>query len=641
MSQEKKSNTQAPFLATETEPVLTVISGKSAGKKVKVSSPVTIGRADDCTLRLSDSKVSRHHLEVKPADGGLIARDTGSKNGTFLNGRRITGEQSLKHGDILRLGETFLSVQFPTRKTHERFGSHWLITVSTAAETHFDEISIPEKLGRENLATDDVRVFLEVLTLAYETPEHGASLRRVTQRLVKLFYADSAILCLAHHNDYEPAIIFAEEETLPFLSEILKSALLQRKGILINDALKHVPDSNVDDIIKHLPRSQMCVPFICRGEIVGLFAIGAHNASAFTKPSLNLLTVLANQLAPVIANASRGDILERIHCVVRERFTRPLLGQSEPICKLRHLIEQVARQPISILITGETGSGKEVVARRLHQKGLRPDGPFVPVNCASIPADLFEAELFGHEKGAFTGAHRRKPGKLELAQDGTLFFDEIGELPLALQAKFLRVLETHEFMRLGGTKTIYTNAHILFAINRDLTTLVNEGQFREDLFFRINTFELHVPPLREHLEDIPEIAEYFLEDIQRQLGRGHPFRLSPAVLGSFLAYHWPGNVRELHNVLEQMAILSSEPLLDEDLLPERVRTNAPSPTEGALKRTKGGLLSSITRKTEKQIILQALEEAKGQKKLTAKILGISRPTLDKKLRLFGISPHRS
>jgi transcriptional regulator with GAF, ATPase, and Fis domain len=380
----------------------------------------------------------------------------------------------------------------------------------------------------------------------------------------------------------------------------------------------------------------MCVPFIHQGKIVGLIALGSKQPLIFSKTSLNLLTVMANHLASTVAQACRTDMLERFHTVEKEKFLQPIVGECEGIKYILRLISHVSKQSLSILITGETGTGKELVARSIHFQGLHPEGPFVSINCASIPVDVFEAELFGHEKGAFTGAYRTKPGKFELAQDGTLFFDEVGELPLPLQAKILRVLETQEFARLGGTRTLYTNARFLFATNKDLTQMVKEHRFREDLIYRINTFEIHVPPLRERLEDIPLLVDYFLDQIQGQMGKAQPFRYSPSLIGCLLSYHWPGNIRELRNLLEQMAILSETGYLEEDLLPERLRVGALSESAPAFPKKADGLLHRLTDKTQKQIILQALKESHGEKKRAAKILGISRPTLDKRLQQYGI-----
>ena len=626
------------FPSSTKVPILEVISGHDVGKRLRVTERCIVGRSHDCAMVIADRKVSRHHIEITPMTDGLVIRDMKSKNGVFVNGRQITNEKWVRHGDVLLLGETFLSVQLPKRQAHERYGSRMLVTVSTAAETHFDEVSVPEKIGREHMSEEDLRTLLEILCLAQENQDPSICLRRVTKRLVELFHADTGVLCLTSKNDYEPAIIHGKEKKIHFLSNILHKTMLQRKGTLIKNVRKQITGSSSTKASKRLPPSQMCVPFIYQSKIVGLIALGSKRPYAFNKTALNLLTVLANHLSLVVARACRDEMLERVHRLDRESFASPIVGESQAVHKIKRLIDQVAMQPISVLITGETGSGKELVARAIHSKGFNPEGPFVCVNCAAIPAELFEAELFGYEKGAFTGAYQSKPGKFGVARDGTLFFDEIGELPLNLQAKILRVIEMQEFVRLGGNKTRYTNARFLFATNRNLVKMVKDGRFREDLFFRINTFDIHVPPLLERLEDIPLLVDFFLDELQGQFGKARPFRYSPEVIGSFLAYHWPGNIRELRNVLEQMAILSDSGFLSEDFLPDQIRVGTYGSTHSeTIHSAKKGLLSSVTDRTQKQMVLQALKAANGQKKQAARILGISRPTLDKKIRNLGIT----
>lgn len=620
-------------------PVLEIISGHGQGKRMKVETPCIIGRSMECDFVITDNKISRHHMIIRPVRGGLIVRDLGSKNGVFLNGRRIKDDEWVKHGDVVLVGETFIQVQYPRSITREKYGSHYLITVSTAATTHFDEISIPEKLKREHLTEEDLNILMELLSLAREVEDQVTSLKRVTRRLIDLFKAESAVLCLCTKTDYEPAIILSREKKAHFLNEILQSTLMQRKGVLINNAhTPHAHTHRAGRIPRHVPASQMCAPFIHNGRIAGLIALGAKRPFAFPKSSLNLLTVLANHLATNVARASEDHMPERIRAIERHGDTQVLIGDGDAMKQLKKLITQVAPQPVSVLITGPTGCGKELVARAIHTGSQRADGAFICVNCAAIPEDIFEAELFGYEKGAYTGAYQAKPGKFELASNGTLFFDEIGDLSIDMQPKLLRVLETQEFMHLGGIKVLKTNVRFLFATNRNLREMVNAGTFREDLFFRIHTFDIPAPPLKERLEDIPDLSDYFLDKIQEQLNRSVPFRFTSAVLGSFLAYDWPGNVRELRNVLEQMAVLSESELLDEELLPTRILVGAQDQQIPSIEEYPQGpgLLTSVTDQTQKQLVLHALKEAKGQKKRAAEILGISRPTLDKKIRLFGI-----
>ena len=631
-----KDNIKEGFVFGEPYPCLQVITPAGGGKRFKIQEPCILGRSSDCDFVIEDNKISRYHLIVRPIKSGLIVRDLGSKNGVFLNGKRIMDDEWVKHGDVLLLGETFLSVDYPQSMAAERGGSHFLVTISTAAISLFDEISIPDHVRTDMLTPDDFHAIQDILTLSREKGEETPHFRSVTKHLMGLFHADSAVFCLARLDDYEPIVIFSKEKKTLFLSEILQSTLMQRKGVLIHNIFDRMEKGDSTKIPRDMPASQMAVPFIHEGKIVGLIALGAKRPNVFSKNALTFLTVLANYLAPSVASTCMQAIIAPSSAASHKYSDNAFIGSSDAIAKLQKLIEQVAAQPVNILITGETGTGKEIVARIIHEKSGVSDGPFIAVNCSSIPPELFEAEVFGHEKGAFTGAYRSKPGKFELAQDGTIFFDEIGELPLFMQAKLLRVLESREFMRVGGTQTLYTNARFLFATNKNLPTMVKQGQFREDLFFRINTIEIAVPPLRERLEDIPELAEHFLDDIQIALRRPNNFRFSSAVLSSFLAYTWPGNVRELRNVLEQMAVLTEEDLIDEQHLPDRIRVQTSFPEREGLSKS-GGLLSSVTDLTQKQMILHALDEANGQKKKAAEILGISRPTLDKKLRIFGIN----
>lgn len=629
-----RNNEKDGFVFGEPYPCLQVITPAGGGKRYKIQEPCIIGRSNDCDYIIEDNKISRYHLIVRPVKSGLIVRDLGSKNGVFLNGRRIMDDEWVKHGDVILLGETFLSVDYPQSMAAEPGGSHFLVTVSTAAGSIFDEISIPDHVHTDALNPDDIRTVQDILALTREKGEEAPHFRSVTKHLMGLFHADSAVFCLARLDDYEPIVIFSKEKKTLFLSEILQSTLMQRKGVLIHNIFDRMEKGDSTKIPRDMPASQMAVPFIHEGKIVGLIALGAKRPNVFTKTALTFLTVLANHLAPTVASTCMQAIIAPSSAIPQKYSYNAFIGSSEAIKNLKKLIEQVAAQPVNIVITGETGSGKEIVARTIHEKSGVADGPFIGINCSSIPPELFEAEVFGHEKGAFTGAYRTKPGKFEMAQDGTLFFDEIGDLPLFMQAKLLRVLESREFMHVGGTQSLHTNARFIFATNKNLQVMVKHGQFREDLFFRINTIEIAVPPLRERLEDIPELAEHFLDDIQIALRRPNNFHFSSAVLGSFLAYTWPGNVRELRNVLEQMAVLAEGDLIDEEHLPDRIRVQTPLPDKDS---KASGLLSSITDLTQKQMILHALDEANGQKKRAAEILGISRPTLDKKLRIFGIN----
>jgi len=297
------------------------------------------------------------------------------------------------------------------------------------------------------------------------------------------------------------------------------------------------------------------------------------------------------------------------------------IGESPPMREIRGLVEKIAPTPSMVLITGESGTGKEVIARAIHRLSANADRPFVPVNLGGVPETLLESELFGYEKGAFTGASQRKLGMFEFAASGTLFLDEIGDLPLHLQVKLLRVLQEKKIRRLGGTQSLPVDARILNATNRDLEALVKEGRFREDLYYRLNVIRIKVPPLRERKEDIPLLAGAFIAKFNRLLGRKIK-GIDPAALRALQEYPFPGNVRELENLLERAVILAEGSLLGpRDLGLQAPEDKAPS---------KGGTV----RELEKQAVLAALQRWEGNRTRAAEELGISRRTLLNKIRVY-------
>jgi two-component system NtrC family response regulator len=306
-----------------------------------------------------------------------------------------------------------------------------------------------------------------------------------------------------------------------------------------------------------------------------------------------------------------------------------LIGQSPKMDQVRRLIAKVAPTDSNVLILGETGTGKELVARSVHEQSLRANMPLVPVNCGAMPENLIESELFGHRKGAFTGAEDHRTGLLQVANGGTLFLDEIGELPKAMQAKLLRFLESGEVRRLGDNEATICDVRVVCATNRDLAAMVADGDFREDLWFRINTFEVTIPPLRERIEDIPILANHLMTRFSKsRTSVDNAF--SPETLDALMSHAWPGNVRELANVIEHAMILCDEPPIRPEHLPQRffARPTVPMPSEAA-----GG---SSLREREMQTIQECLDRHNGSKPKAAEELGISTKTLYNKLNQFSM-----
>jgi len=342
-----------------------------------------------------------------------------------------------------------------------------------------------------------------------------------------------------------------------------------------------------------------------------------------------------DQLDLKLKQALRSRDVEVENRALREQLDEKfgmdkILGTSAPMQEVFDTLRQVAPTRATVLVEGESGTGKELVARAIHQLSPRVHGPFVPVHCAALSKTLLESELFGHEKGAFTGATERRSGRFEMADGGTLFLDEIGEIDPAVQVKILRVLEEHKFERVGGSEMIEVDVRLLAATNRDLKKMVAEGTFREDLFYRLYVVNVHLPPLRDRGSDIPMLAQHFLQEFAAENNK--PVAgLTPDTLDLLAAYRWPGNVRELRNVMERMVVLARSEKLTVRDLPANIRELAAGKPAG------GALAGNLTiEAAEKQLIIQALKQHDGNRTLAAQQLGLSRRTLHRKLNEYGL-----
>ncbi len=402
----------------------------------------------------------------------------------------------------------------------------------------------------------------------------------------------------------------------------------------------------VDEYTGVKTRSLACVPLRTRARIIGVLEAINKRQGLFDEADVRLLEGFANQLALALENARLIQELQvaQERLAEENRYLREameetlrfetLIGESPKMQEVYRLVERVLKTTERVLITGESGTGKDLVARILHYQGPRAKGPFIAVNCAAIPEALLEAELFGYEKGAFTGAAQRKPGRFELANGGTLFLDEIAEMSPTLQAKLLRVLQEQHFERVGGTDSITTDARILSATNQDLQRLLAEGRFRRDLFYRLNVYPIHMPALREHKEDIMPLAQYFLKAYSQGLHKG-VVSFSREATGMLERYAWPGNVRELENVIKRAVILCQGTVVTAQELP----LTLPDPHKGppwsseAIKLSEGGI---VLAEVEKEFIRQALERAHQNKSQAAKLLGLSRTQLRTRLKHYGL-----
>jgi two-component system response regulator HydG len=344
-----------------------------------------------------------------------------------------------------------------------------------------------------------------------------------------------------------------------------------------------------------------------------------------------------DELRLVMERAMEHTHLRQENRLLRETLgshfdTQHIIGRSAPMMRLMETVAQVAPSEATVLITGESGTGKEMIAGAIHFNSPRKDGPFVKINCAAITETLLESELFGHEKGAFTGAHRQKEGRFRQAHGGSLFLDEISEMSLAMQVKLLRVLQEREITRVGGEEVIKVNVRIIAATNKDLAREIEEGRFREDLYYRLNVVALEMPPLRERREDIPLLAQHFLEALSRD-NRKNIKGFTPQAMDRLMKYDWPGNVRELMNAVERGVILSRSEYLDEEVL------SLISSDESSFQDISSGDGANANMpldEVEKTTILKTLESAGGNKSEAARRLGITRRTLHKRLKLYGV-----
>ncbi|HET7752721.1 MAG TPA: sigma-54 dependent transcriptional regulator [Anaeromyxobacteraceae bacterium] len=374
-------------------------------------------------------------------------------------------------------------------------------------------------------------------------------------------------------------------------------------------------------------------------------AVQALKAGAFdyiTKPFEQA------ELAKVIAKASRAHEIERqnVHGPA-DGEKAPLVGGSPSMRQIFEIIGKVADSPSTVLITGESGTGKELVARQLHLESSRRDKPLIKVNCAAIPKDLVESELFGYERGAFTGAVGSKPGRFELADGGTLFLDEIGEIPIEMQVKLLRALQESEFERVGGIKTIRVDVRLIAATNRNLEELIKDGRFREDLYYRLAVVPVALPPLRERREDIPLLVRHFVEKYNARLGK-RVERVEDEALQLLLSYSWPGNIRELENLMERSVLFADEPVIRAAALPDALRERSGAAVVpvaavgplGNIAAPSGASMKEIVRQAqaelEKELISRALDETGGNVTRAAKRLQISRKSLQVKMKELGL-----
>jgi formate hydrogenlyase transcriptional activator len=516
-----------------------------------------------------------------------------------------------------------------------------------------------EELQSKN---DRLRLLLDVTNQVVSNLELRDLLRAISQDVRRVMQCDYAGLSLPDAENKQLRLYAVDfPESKGFLQEELVysiegspsgTAFQSMKPLTLRSPFTGwVNYPIVQKAVREGLKSFCFLPLISRNRAIGTLVLGRLRDDAFTQADISFLAQVANQIALAVENAlAYREIRELKEQLSKEKLYledeirtemnfAQIIGNSTSLRKVLRRVETVAPTDSTVLIYGETGTGKELIARAIHDLSPRRAKPFVKLNCAAIPTGLLESELFGHEKGAFTGAIAQRIGRFEVADGGTIFLDEIGEIPLELQTKLLRVLQEREFERLGSSRTLRTDARLIAATNRDLEAMVAEQTFRSDLFFRLNVFPVHVPPLRERQGDIPLLVRQFTQQFSRRMNKIME-TIPSATMDALCRYHWPGNIRELQNVIERAVIISAGPALSVDVADLKFpKVSPPKERAAALNSTANGALHHLLEETERQQILQTLKECNwvvaGPNGAAAR-LGMNRSTLQVRIRKLGI-----
>jgi DNA-binding NtrC family response regulator/pSer/pThr/pTyr-binding forkhead associated (FHA) protein len=574
---------------------------------------LVIGRSAEAGLQLIDERVSREHCTIEESERLHVLNDLGSRNGTWVNGQRVNSPTPLRPGDEIAVGESVLVYEPSFEALRSRDGESTLVLTSAGTDRVRDG-ALPEGAVLAQAGELALRAAMA------PSPEDAAEL--LCASFLRVFSPSSVAVVL---RSADGSLRFSAGS--PKGSHLSVGRPLLERALRVGKPLAMPQAQATAEVDEHTTRVHsrqgevLCAPFIAWARPAGV--VCAVRERPFEDAELALAGALAAAAGPASVRAPRSDEPAPLEMPV---------AASPAMREAMKTVQAAAAVPSTVLITGETGTGKEVLARTIHGLGSRAVGPFVAVNCGAIPAELAESELFGHEKGAFTGAGAARSGVFEQADSGTLFLDEVGDLPLALQVKLLRALQDRLVQRVGGRAPIPVDVRVLAATHRDLEAAMKSGAFREDLYWRLNVVRLHLPPLRERADDILPLAERLLSRLTARLGvRAEGF--TPEAAQVLRACPWPGNARQLANAIERALVLKSDggPIGTSDLPAEVI---APGPT--ATSAPPGRSLGDIVAAVEREQIVVALRRAKGTKVAAAEALGISRPTLDRKIAEYGI-----
>jgi Nif-specific regulatory protein len=607
----------------------------------------TIGRDPANVVAIIDPSVSRKHcLLRREEDGRFSIKDMESRNGTLVNGVPAK-EQFLHHGDEIATGDSLFLFLL---EEEDQAGSASQVEFDDGqpmAETHLihpkEAVYLqPDRLLKEFPATSQVGRNLNALLKISRVVHAIRDLEELQAQLLDLIFevvpAGRGAILLSDGDGQEFNSLYARTRQGGQPQLVRVSRTIARKVIKENVAILGVDVSasgnfrDVESLVASNVRSLVCVPLSVFQRMIGCIYLDSTSAAnRFQEEHLQLMAGVAGVSAVALDNARRLQWLEQENqrLTTEIRQDQSLVGEGARMKEIFQFLARVAPTESTVLIEGESGTGKELVAKALHRNSPRASKPFVAINCAAIPETLLEDDLFGHERGAFTGAASQKKGRLEVADGGVVFLDEIGELAPTLQVKLLRVLQEREFERVGGTHPIKVNIRLIAATNRELDEAVRKGEFRQDLYYRLAVVKMTMPPLRERREDIPMLTRHFVQKhAMRCRVKARP--IAREAMAALVNYEWPGNVRELENAIERALVMgSTDMVLLEDLPESLLEQNAPEEI------TEGKYHGSV-KELKKQLILDAVEQTGGNYVEAAGILGVHPNYLHRLIRNLGL-----
>ncbi len=629
-------------------PRLLVIAGPSKDSTIPLpDGEATVGRDPANVVAVIDPSVSRKHCLLRREDGRFQIKDLESRNGTVVNGLPVK-EQWLRHGDEIATGDSVFLFLLDEDEQQPSVSRVEFDDRRPTAETKViypKEVVYlqPERLLRELPATSQVARNLSALLKISRVVHAIRDLEELQAQLLDLIFevvpAGRGAILLAEGTGQEFNCLYArtrqagQPQLVRVSRTIVRQVMKENVAILGVDVAASGALRDVESLAASEVRSLLCVPLSVFQRMIGCIYLDSTNAAnRFNEDHLQLIAAVAGISAVALDNARRLQWLEqenqRLTTEIRQE--QSLVGEGAKMKEIFQFVARVAPSDSTVLIEGESGTGKELAARALHRNSHRASKPFMAINCAAIPETLLESDLFGHERGAFTGAAAMKKGRLEVAEGGVVFLDEIGELAPTLQVKLLRVLQEREFERVGGTHPIKIDVRLIAATNKDLEEAVSKGEFRRDLYYRLNVVKLTMPALRERKEDIPMLTRHFVQKhAKRCKVKTKP--ISREAMAALVNYEWPGNVRELENAIERALVMGESPemVLLEDL-PESLLEQAP-PEE-----IQEGKYHAGVKELKKQLIVDAVVQTRGNYVEAAGILGVHPNYLHRLIRNLGL-----